>query len=346
MNKMRIKTSSKIDNKKIKSNFAFSLIELSIVILIISILASSGLTIFKSTNLSSKTKVTKDKIDAVYKALGNYLIINRRLPCPASLELDNSNASYGNEVRTVPITGSCPSSSSGGVIISSNLAYGMIPTKTLGLSGDMAEDGFGTKLSYIIDKRFSTAVDNSGTNGFEGSDGSNTATIIQIKDSSSSIILANAIMVIVSHGTNKFGGFNSAGVVQNDPTSATPDEKDNVINNFTPSPSLSGNFDNTFITSSSNTAFDDILIFKNKVQLAIDAGLESMLCRSAEASYAVTCNSSSTTLTWNNANYGEKKDSQVICPGGCSAPNPPNNNKSARVCEKYGIWGPVLYPCS
>ena len=363
MNKMRITTSSKINNKKIKSNFAFSLIELSIVILIISILASSGLTIFKSTNLSSKTKVTKDKIDAVYKALGNYLITYRRLPCPASLELDNSNASYGNEVRTVPITGPCPSSTSGGVIISSsntNLVYGMIPTKTLGLSGDMAEDGFGTKLSYIIDKRFAIAVDSSAIVGFEGTNGNDLAdgsstlhsnVIIQIKDLSASVILSNAIMVIVSHGTNKFGGFNSAGVVQNDPTSATLDEKDNAINNFTPSPSLSGNFDNTFITSSSNTAFDDILIFKNKVQLAIDAGFESMLCRHAEADYSnfeLSC-STSGTLHWNDANYGEKNNSTTSCPGACITynPNPPatNLNKSARVCEKYGIWGPVLYPC-
>ena len=338
-------------NKKIKGNAgqnnnAFSLIELSIVILIIAVLASSGLTIFKSTNAASKTKTTKDRIDTVYKAIGNYLLVNRRLPCPASLELDNTNASYGAEVRSPAITGTCPVSTSGGVIINTNLVYGMVPTKTLGLSSDMAEDGFGTKLSYVIDKRFATAVTSLGTDGFEGNDGRDSATIIQIRElsASGSNIITNGIMVIVSHGANKFGGFNSAGVFQNDLTSATTDEQDNAINSFVASPSLSGNFDNIFITNPSNTASDDILIFKNKTQLAIDADLESMLCRKAEATnYTTTSPCSIITFTWNkDANYGEKKNNSTgaACPAGCTPTNIP-----ARVCEKYGIWGPVVYQC-
>jgi len=360
---MSVKTGNKILKKiawrKIKTNstHAFSLIELSIVILIISVLASSGLTIFKSTNSVSKTKITKERIDAVYKALGNYLITNRRLPCPASLELANNDANYGNEVRTT----TCPATTSGGVIVSTvnpNLAYGMVPTKTLGLSSDMAEDGFGTKLSYVIDKRFAIKVGNSGTDGFEGTNGNDLADgstvlhsnpIINIKELSVSgpDIITNGIMVILSHGANKYGGFNSAGVVQNDPASASVDERDNAINSFVSSPSLAGNFNNVFVTNSSDTTFDDFLIFKTKVQLAIDAGFESMLCRAAEANDPYTCGGGGT-LLWNNANYGELVDSSSTaptpsrCKTGCA-----NNNSryGAKVCGKYGIWGPNLYPC-
>lgn len=324
-------------NKKIKGNAvqsknAFSLIELSIVILILSVLASSGLAIFKSTNAASKTKTTKDRIDTVYKAIGNYLLANRRLPCPARLDLTNTDTNYGISRTCISESGVTLSSSP-----NSNLVYGMVPTKTLNLPSNMAEDAFGTKLSYIIDKRFAVAVDSAGTIGFEGADpkATNMMTIKELSASGSNII-TDGIMLIISHGPNKFGGFNSAGVVQND-LSTTADEKSNTIDNSIPTPPTP--FDNIFITNSSDTTFDDILIFKNKTQLAIDAGLESMLCRNTEANYL--CNSGTTSVNFNNSNYGEQQN--ITCPAPCSNGGS-NSGKTRAICDKYGIWN-ILYKC-
>ena len=88
----------KFNYKKTTSNTAFTVIELSVVILIIAILMFGS---FSSTGIvnNAKEKVTKDRIDVVYKALGNFLLINKRLPCPASILNPRRGANYGKEIR-------------------------------------------------------------------------------------------------------------------------------------------------------------------------------------------------------------------------------------------------------
>ena len=318
---------------------AFSLVELSVVLLVIATLLSTSVIGYKSIISASKVKSNKDSIDAVYKAIGSYLITNKKLPCPASLTLTKGDVNYGNEVR---VSGACPSSTSGGVIISSsntNLAYGMVPTQTLGLPANIAEDSFGTKLSYIIDKRFATLINSAGTNGFEGTDPD--ATMIQIQELSSSIVLSNAIMVIISHGANKLGGFNSNSTSPN-PNPANADELSNI----------STNFDNIFMRSSNSSGFDDVLLFKNKIQLAVESGFDKMACRSLPVDSSVTgnCEASSilTNLSWKKAEYNQELSSsgpvgQQGCPSACITISP--TLYPSRKCGKYGVWGPILYPC-
>ena len=319
--------------KPYKQKQAFSLVELSVVLLVIATLLSTSVIGYKSIISASKVKSNRDSIDAVYKAIGNYLITNKKLPCPASLTLTKGDVNYGNEVR---VSGICSSSS--GVIINGNLAYGMVPTQTLGLPANIAEDSFGTKLSYIIDKRFATLINSAGTNGFEGTDPD--ATMIQIQELSSSIVLSNAIMVIISHGANKLGGFNSNSTSQN-PNPANADELSNI----------STNFDNIFMRSSNSSSFDDVLLFKNKMQLAVESGFDKMACRSLPVdSVTGKCEASSilTNLSWKKAEYNQELSSsgpvgQQGCPSACITLSP--TLYPSRKCGKYGVWGPILYPC-
>ena len=338
----------------IKKQKAFSLVELSVTLLVIATMVSISTIGYKSFISNSKIKTNQDNIDAVYKAIGNYLVTNKKLPCPASLTLLKGDSNYGNEVRT---SGAC--ASSGGVTIVSrtctlsttsttvncDLAYGMVPTKTLGLSDNMAEDSFGTKLSYIIDTRFATLVNSGGTTGFEGSDPDAT-NMIQIRELSSSTILSNAIMVILSHGANKFGGFNASSASQNS-NPANADELSNIS---------TGSFDNIFIRSSNINGFDDVLLFKNKMQLAAESGFEKMACRSLPidtVNASRYCESVSpppsvpTLLTWGKAEYDQElrgsDSSGKACPSGCATTSP--TSYTSRKCGKYGVWGPILYPC-
>ena len=338
----------------IKKQKAFSLVELSVTLLVIATMVSISTIGYKSFISNSKIKTNQDNIDAVYKAIGNYLVTNKKLPCPASLTLLKGDSNYGNEVRT---SGAC--ASSGGVTIVSrtctlsttsttvncDLAYGMVPTKTLGLSDNMAEDSFGTKLSYIIDTRFATLVNSGGTTGFEGSDPDAT-NMIQIRELSSSTILSNAIMVILSHGANKFGGFNASSASQNS-NPANADELSNIS---------TGSFDNIFIRSSNINGFDDVLLFKNKMQLAAESGFEKMACRGLPidtVNASRYCESVSpppsvpTLLTWGKAEYDQElrgsDSSGKACPSDCVTTSP--TSYTSRKCGKYGVWGPILYPC-
>ena len=127
---------------------AFSLIELSIVIIIISILISGILSSSITSINNAKIRNTRDRMAQIYQALGQYLVVNKRLPCPASIILLKSDADYGKEVGT---DGSC---SGTGIYQSSsnaNLVYGMVPIRALGLVNEMGEDGFESKIAYIID---------------------------------------------------------------------------------------------------------------------------------------------------------------------------------------------------
>jgi type II secretory pathway pseudopilin PulG len=348
---MNLKTIKKCYSNK----HAFTIIELAIVVLISATIISAAAIAYQSTISSSQIKITNNNIDSVYRALNSYLIINRKLPCPASLELINTDTNYGVSV------GSDADCSGTGVVVSSvnsNLVYGMVPVKTLGLSSSVAEDGFKTKLSYVVDKRFTKLVNSAGTDGFEGSDGN--AAMIEIREVSASTtpaILTNAIMVIISHGDNRLGGFSYASTTQNTTSGITTDETTNI---------RASNFDSIFVNNSNTVGFDDVLLFKNRIGMAVDAGFESMLCREDDSAYVVSLGSNygtnkcyddsaiSISLTWASAKYGEtvipKNDSP--CPVGCpSTLNSVDYDSNVatshplRRCGKYGQWSKVIYPC-
>jgi hypothetical protein len=146
-------------------------------------------------------------------------------------------------------------------------------------------------------------------------------------------------MVIISHGANKLGGFNYSANNQNSTSGIVTDETTNI---------RASNFDSIFVTNSNSPGFDDVILFKNRIGMAVDAGFEDMICRSADADYTgTTCfngsSNVSVSLTWNTAKYRQELDANQRCPTGCRNDSPTLH--SARRCQKYGVWGPVLYIC-
>lgn len=308
--------------KKSREKRGFSLIELSIVILIVSILITGSLGISKTAINNSKTKVTKDRMDAVYQAFTNFLATNRRLPCPALLTVAKGTAGYGAETTpVVTCTNTFVSSTN-----APNLVYGMVPITALGLDPDMAEDGWGTKFTYVVDKRFTKqSVGLAASDGFEITKGIPSDVDISSTDLSgidaegplTSLLLSNrnGVFLLLSHGANKFNGFNATGTAQNG-TSTVTDENDNSCNTCSNSGTTS--FNRIFLTSSTDPNFDDIALFKTKTQLVRDARLESIMCSLNEAT-------TTGPITWTlNGSYR------------CSVcANTANNSK---YCGPYGVW--------
>ena len=85
----------KINNK----NTAFTLIELSVVILIIALLMFGTFSSSSGIVNNVKDNITKDRMNVIYNALGNFLLQKKRLPCPASILLPKGDVNYGKEVR-------------------------------------------------------------------------------------------------------------------------------------------------------------------------------------------------------------------------------------------------------
>ena len=227
----------------------------------ISFLMTGSLAITISSLNKAKKISTQNKLNEVYNAVGKFLLENKRLPCPASLTLTKSNNLYGVEARGAS---GCDVS-----LFKNDIFYGMVPAKTLNLPLNMGEDDFGGKISYIIDQRFTTnfqdVISNVST-GFGTTQVYTGAMTIYEKPSSiSRTITDDAILVILSHGLNKFGAFNNNATVQN-ARSSDSDESENDANS-----SVANGFDKNFIYNSQNSKiFDDVMIFKTRNQIVQD----------------------------------------------------------------------------
>lgn len=261
-------------------------------------------------------------MDIVYKAFTNFLAINRRLPCPAVITVAKGASGYGNEAAT---PGTCAST-----YVSStnapNLSYGMVPINALGLDPDMAEDGWGTKFTYVVDKRFTKqSASTSSTDGFEISKGTpaevdTTSTDLlgidpQNPSGTSIFSNKNGTLLLISHGANRFNGFNATGIAQNG--TGVTDENANSCNPCSTTGTTS--YNRVFIVGSNDANYDDIALYKTKSQLVRDAGMEFIMCSYAEAQTA-----SYSWLSTNNGAYGCNTCSTTL-------------NKQ-KTCGKYGVW--------
>jgi len=240
---------------------AFSLIELSIVLLISAILMTGALSVSVHAVNNAKIRETKDRVNKIYIAIGQYLLVNKKLPCPAEIKDSKSNdADYGIAAAG---DGLCTDGTGTSAYTSGIKAYGMVPVQTLGLPLEMAEDAFGNKFAYIVDKVMTVA------STFASTDSA--LTVVEKPASTEVNSVTNAAFFIISYGPNQFGAIGADSNVQN-PTSADADEIANsIVNPVEANAPPYGTFGNKIIYSSGNSEqFDDIIFYKTRMQLAMD----------------------------------------------------------------------------
>lgn len=270
-------------------NKAFSMIELSITITIIALIAAASLSTVISDSNIKKLRITNERTKAIYKAMGIYLSKNSKLPCPAPITtVTKSNASYGVQASSCSTT---PSSGSGywqssNSTNSPNLYYGMVPTSTLELPANFAEDGFGSRFGYAILSGF-TDADNfpldssdvsSSQNYANNSSAVNRIVIKRAVGNTLETLESDAIFVIISYGANKSGSWNPESTIQNTITTDTTYETENDVSSIDTPDGGKASFDNIFIsTTINNSIFDDILFYKTRDQMINDFNLYHLL---------------------------------------------------------------------
>lgn len=193
----------------------FSLVELAIVVLIVSILLTMGLAAFSVQVDTAALSATQKRQEAIKDALIAYLRKNRRLPCPETTGLAGGGTSpTGRENRT---NGLPPDPSS---LCTSYV--GTLPWLDLGLPKDAALDGYGNFHTYFVSSADDvlypdwTLTANPGTTtGFgTGSPGRFAITHngqTTGVDASLYPLPALAAVVLVSHGKNGFGAITEKG---------------------------------------------------------------------------------------------------------------------------------------
>ena len=330
-----------------KNKKAYTLVELSITILIISLLMAGVFSFATGSINNAKSALTTQRMDEIYKSMGTYLMVNKRLPCPASILNSKINdSSYGQEV------GAGAGCEGAGVykssIANSNLFFGGVPIKALNLSSEYAEDGYGNKFNYIIDRRFTYNFRNVGSTLVNGIQTDNlnaesfgtvasALNVITVKEKQTSnsltVLSNNAIFVLSSAGENGLGAFNAETGIQNI-VSTEIEEKDNQLPQSPESPTA---FDNIFVVNSFGSEnFDDIVVYKTRSDFVSDF----------KASYLIYCKDSKildlesvidSDFTIRNLYYNQ----YLYGNGECST-----NNERIKIirCSING-WSPILVSC-
>lgn len=243
-------------------NKAFGLLELSVVITIIAVVVVAVMATSIGKVSNRRNKVTNDRIEVIYKALKNYVATNKKFPCPASIVAIKSTSTYGDKAS------SCTETITGVSVLTSGsitgLSYGLIPVKSLGLSVDAAEDGFGNKYMYIVDTNFT-----GGDVDFVNDEG---RIVIKKYNNGLSVVESNAIFAIVSYGANQQNAIASTAMAATTTSNSTtsPDEYLNATAYF------DGNLISYSNRLNDSKTFDDIVFYKNKDDFLWEANLHHL----------------------------------------------------------------------
>jgi len=265
---------------------AFTLIELSMVVMVASLMTAGYLRYATVRKDTDSVTATNTSLDVIETALQNYRNTYGRLPCPSDLTLAENTANFGIEAAN---KGSCrggtpaanfvnsaadpdaaqalyTSENTSPYAIANQVVVGAVPTKTLMLPDKYAYDSWGRKIFYSVDIR------STGNGAFLAYNSSNSIIgAIAVKNTASDT-LANAltykaIYALTSPGKNGHGGYVrnfGATSVLFDYGSTDADEQKNCHCN---SSAAATAFDRIFVQKNKTNTFDDIVRYKTRMQL-------------------------------------------------------------------------------
>jgi prepilin-type N-terminal cleavage/methylation domain-containing protein len=232
-------------NRNRPQHAGFSLVELTVVLVIVALL-SSGLLL----GLSAQRDVTSNQeaqrqLDNIKDALLAFAITNGRLPCPAIPTLANTISSAGQEDKNA--------------INVCNLEHGVLPWTSLGLP---ETDPWGQRFTYFASAKFTkpivapalasfTLATGVPTDPATPDDNSGTANV-KATAASGSNIASDLAAVVVSHGPLGAGAYTTDGSKL---AVAAGDEDENA------------NATLTFVSRTQSGDFNDQLIWISPNQL-------------------------------------------------------------------------------
>lgn len=267
----------------------FTLVELAISITIIGLIASSALSVAISNDDYTRTTETKLKLDRIEEAIAGYAVLNKRIPCPADGTLAITNTNFGIE-GTPSVSGGQGKCASNNFNDTANIHMGTVPVTTLQLPDDYMFDGWGRRISYVVDARF---ANNAATN--VSCDGTISTVCFQhtsngsltVRNSAGGTRSTTAMYVLFSHGINghgafpknggatRVGGFPSGNPYRDNSAAEFENaefDKDNANTAFDAIYVQKPFTRNDDTTSATREYFDDIVRYKNTNELITETG--------------------------------------------------------------------------
>ncbi len=264
--------------KKSPRFYGFTLVELSVVLIIIALVTGMGLMAGTGAIENAKRAQTGNKINEIEKALLRFRTRHERLPCPGDPSFATSHASYGKELRAgLTVVCTTGNSTTPPFLITNTSAgtyivEGSLPTKALGLPDEYMYDGWGRKFAYAIDPKLAN------TNAFIFIPPAATSCSITVHNGA---VLASGnrttggAYVLLSAWPNGHGGYTKAGT-RNNASSTNANEQSNCHCDASAASAAPADpfkyVQRDLVGSATATAvFDDITRFKERWQLQNDA---------------------------------------------------------------------------
>lgn len=235
----------------------FSLLELSLVLIILGFITGSSVVLGISQLEKARTNATQKKLDTIETALLAFRMTNGRLPCPADLTLTASSGSFGKMVGSA---GSCSGANFGP---SNEVVEGAVPVRDLYLSDEFAYDGWGRKIAYAVDRRM-TAI-----NSFDRYPINQSCGNVIVNDVTGTQKSNGALYALISFGPNGHGGYLQS-TVRNDANSTNTNELKNC---HCDGDGVAATYDGTYVqsditqTTTAGDTFDDTVRYKERWQL-------------------------------------------------------------------------------
>ena len=289
----------------------FSLVEMAMVLLVVGVLAALFLPATNTMMDNNRRKETRTKLEALESAITRFVMTTGRLPCPADGSLAPGNANYGRELRTAA-TGVCTAITTGVVpwltlgVAHANALDGWNSVITYRVRGDMVSSitSLGLTLDAALDM---TACDMAGTGATAsqslggtphnrlGCDPACVASTpssctppsnwlagrgLRVDENAAGGILMNpaapaltgAAYLLISHGSNKAGGYNSNGTLQ--PANGPGPGALELLNSNNTALRVAPDFYvDAELTEDPANYYDDIVLRPTVMKVVLDAGL-------------------------------------------------------------------------
>jgi prepilin-type N-terminal cleavage/methylation domain-containing protein len=189
----------------------FTILELSIVLVIASVLITGFFSFTVNKTIDSTIKSNDEKLKLIDEAITKFYVSNGYLPCPAPHNTSIGAAGFG--ISVTPCTGAVAGTDDIGTI-----KIGTVPVRTLNLPDSFMFDQWGNRIRYGMVRAL--GVDVAGYNAAAPG-----AAAISIIDSSGNNMIPNfanlppaytisdhVAYVVMSHGPNSTGAYNYNGV--------------------------------------------------------------------------------------------------------------------------------------
>jgi prepilin-type N-terminal cleavage/methylation domain-containing protein len=249
-----MKNGMKNNNNKYKNGF--TLIEMAMVMLILSILVAASIAPLAQQMQQKAETETKAALEAADVAILGFAAVNGRLPCP-----DTGNDGVADAGATaVDVCASLAAGDTGVV----NGRTGFLPFATLGVTG---VDAWGNRIRYSLDQRLAVSDRFAAISSasFVVNDGRLSTSMTPAQ--TLRVATNDAAYIVWSFGRNGLGGRTLDGINR-----AAPTALDEIAN--TPELEAIPAERRTFVSRIQTDAtvpaglYDDILIFKSSVSLA------------------------------------------------------------------------------